>query len=321
MSSLSPCQDAQDRVLAPVALREFYRHHWFPNLKIFLIYALLIAASWVVWSTDAWWLKGAGFLAAGYLWMGVVTFMHDATHQVLFRKKWKNWAFGIFSTIPILVTFIAFKEDHLEHHRYNRSPRDPDAFTMGERRFGDFVLFYAYALVGGILTVIQFNFIYPFQRFRGSKLWIHLGELGLRVVVYGVLIGWAARAGVLPQFLAVWLIPVYIFSLFNSVRFIAEHYETPWDVGPLLGTRTIISNPVNSFAWNNINYHIGHHLYPAVPWYNLRKLHLALAPALERANAIVEPSYIRVFLRACRAGPETIERNAQRRGGRGTLAS
>jgi len=308
--------------VSPSRLRELHRHSWRRNLKIPLIYGLLGGWGVVAWNAESRWLAWAAYACMGYLWMSVVTFMHDCTHQVLFERRWKNWVFGIFSTLPVFVTFIAFKEDHLEHHRYNRSPKDPDAFTMGERKLGDFVLFYAYMLIGVVLTVIQFNFIYPFQALRGRKLWIHLGELALRVVVYTGLIVWTSQLGVLNEFLAVWLIPAGFFSLFNSIRFIAEHYGAPWDAGQLRGTRTIISNPVNSFFWNNINYHIGHHVYPAVPWYNLPKLHEAMLPTIEREGALVEKSYLRVFLRACRAGPETVATNEAQLGPRaGVLAT
>lgn len=308
MSAHAAGHESTQRI-SPSELRECYRHDWVHNLKIPLFYALLIGCGVVAWNTEFTWLRWSAYVAMGYLWMGIVTFMHDCTHQVLFQKKWKNWAFGIFSTLPIFVTFISFKEDHLEHHRNNRGPEDPDAFTMGKRGVGDFVLFYAYMLIGVLLTVLQFNFIYPLQQFRGKRLLIHVGELALRVLLYSGLIIWTRQLGVLDQFLGVWLIPAVVFSLLNSIRFVAEHYETPWDAGQFLGTRAIISNPVNRFFWNNINYHIGHHVYPAVPWYNLPKLHAALVPAIEREGAIVEAGYLRVFLRALRNGPETIERN------------
>jgi fatty acid desaturase len=283
---------------------------WRYNAKIPLFYMLLIAAGFLAWTASSTWLQWLMYGCMGYLWMSIVTFMHDCTHDVLFKTRWKNWAFGVFSMIPLLVTFITFKEDHLEHHRYNRSPKDPDAFTMGQRGVLDFVLFYAYILVGGVLTIIQFTLIYPIQKFNRKQWLIHGTELLLRVVVLGGLIVWTSRLGILDRFLKVWLIPAYIFSFLNSVRFIAEHYETPWDQGQLLGTRTIISNQLHSFFWNNINYHIGHHLYPGVPWYNLQKLHAALLPEIRRTGAVVDSSYWGTFIKACKRGPESIERNA-----------
>ncbi len=298
--------------ISPLLLKELYRHTWYHNLKIPLFYGMLVGCGYVAWNTSSVWLEWLMYGMIGYLWMSIVTFMHDCTHGVLFKAKWKNWAFGIFSTLPIIVTFISFKEDHLEHHRYNRSPKDPDAFTMGKRGILDFVLFYAYILVGGILTIIQFSLIYPLQKFSRKNLLIHVCELSLRVIVFTGLILWTSRLGVLARFLQLWLIPAYLFSFLNSVRFLAEHYETPWDAGQLVGTRTIISNQVNSFFWNNINYHIGHHVYPAVPWYNLQKLHRALLPEIEKRGAVVDPGYFGVFFQACLRGPESLERNAQR---------
>jgi len=298
--------------ISPALLQELYRHTWCHNLKIPLFYAMLITCGYVAWNAPDVWVEWLMYGLIGYLWMSIVTFMHDCTHSVLFKARWKNWIFGIFSTLPLIVTFISFKEDHLEHHRYNRSSQDPDAFTMGKRGFLDFVLFYAYILVGGILTIIQFTFIYPFQRFNKKNLLIHVGELSLRAVLYTVLILWTAKLGVLDQFLQLWLVPGYIFSFLNSIRFIAEHYETPWDAGQLAGTRTIMSNQVNSLFWNYINYHIGHHVYPAVPWYNLQKLHKALLPEIIRKGAVVDPGYFGVFFKACFSGPESVERNAAR---------
>ncbi len=276
--------------------------------KITLFIGLMVAGSWAAWNTSDAWLLVALYLALGYLWMGMVTFMHDALHHTLFRSRAANWTFGILCMLPIFATFVGFREDHIEHHRHNRSPRDPDAFTMGKRGFADFVLFYAYALIGGVLSFIHFNFIYPFQRF-GAKLWaIQLFELALKATVYWLVLSAAAQHGMLGKALEVWLYPVLVLSLLNSMRFIAEHYGTPWNAGQMAGTRTVISNPVHSFFWNNINYHIGHHVYPTVPWYNLKKLHTLLEPQIAASGAPVDKSYLAVYWNALRQGPETEER-------------
>jgi fatty acid desaturase len=304
-------QAGASRGVAPTLLQELYHRSWQSHLKIPLFYLLLVAAGYCAWTTPSPWLRWTMYGCMGYLWMSVVTLMHDGTHDILFAARWKNWAFGIFSMIPLVVTFITFKEDHLEHHRYNRTAKDPDAFTMGTRSVLEFILFYAYILIGGVLTIVHFTVIYPLQKFNRRQWLVHGFELVLRVVVLGGLLIWAARSGVLDQFLALWLIPGYVFTVLNSIRFLAEHYETPWNEGQLLGTRTIISNQVHSFFWNNINYHIGHHVYPGVPWQNLQKLHAALLPEIERTQAVVDSSYFGVLWKACRRGPESIERNAR----------
>ncbi|MGD9583035.1 MAG: fatty acid desaturase [Lysobacterales bacterium] len=278
---------------------------WLPNLlKMPLLVGLMAMLFWIAWRTDVSALRWLAYVGIGYLWMGIVTFMHDATHNALCNHPRLNLAVGIAMMIPLFATFIAFKTDHLEHHRYNRTTRDPDAFMMGRRQWPDFLLFYAYLTLGGLLSFVHFNFIYPFQRFNRKQWAIHGFETVLKIAVYWLMLAWAERHGVLGEALALWLWPVFFFSQFNSMRFVAEHYGTPWNVGAMAGTRTVTSNRVHSFFWNNINWHIGHHAYPTVPWYNLVELHGLLEPQIAASGALVEKSQLRVYLRAIRGGPE-----------------
>ncbi len=300
-----------DKPLSRADVKRLTEQRLLPNLlKIPLFLAIMVALNWLAWTTPSTVLKWTAYVGIGYMWMGMVTFMHDAGHNTLFRSPMANWVFGIACMIPLMATFVGFKEDHLEHHRHNRSPKDPDAFTMGKRGVLDFVVFYLYMVIGVVLSFLHFNIIYPVTRF-GPKEWaIHLFETVVTIACYWALIAWAMANGVLGKTLELWLVPVYIFTLFNSVRFIAEHYGTPWDAGQLAGTRTIVSNGFNRFFWNNINWHIGHHVYPAVPWYNLEELHRLMEPAIEAKGAVVDKSYLGVFMGALAGGPETEERLA-----------
>ncbi|MEJ0099774.1 MAG: fatty acid desaturase [Pseudomonadota bacterium] len=277
-----------------------------PNLtKIPLFTALMVGLGFIAWHADSLLVLSVAYIGIGYMWMGMVTFMHDALHYTLFRGRWANWLFGVLCMLPIFATFVGFREDHIEHHRHNRSPRDPDAFTMGKRGMLDYLQFYAYALAGGALSFIYFNFIYPVKSF-GPRLWaIQVFELSLKVLVYWLVLGWAAQHGMLDRALGLLLWPVLVLALLNSMRFIAEHYGTPWNAGQMAGTRTVVSNRVNAFFWNNINWHIGHHVYPSVPWYNLVELHKVLEPQIVASGAPVDRSYVAVYLDALRRGPES----------------
>lgn len=276
--------------------------------KLALFVGLMAAFAWLSRVTNGTWGEWACYLGIGYLWMSLVTFMHEATHNMLFPKPWQNWLYGIVALLPVMVTFVAFKEDHLEHHKYNRSYRDPDSFAMGKRRIGDFILFYVYSVASLPLAMLHFSLLYPIQRFN-ARLWaIQIGEIVAKLVFAYGLVSWAMAHGVLNDVLEIWLWPMLPFSVLNSMRFVAEHYETPWNKGKLAGTRTILSNPVNSFFWNNINYHAGHHLYPRVPYFNLVKLYELLRPEIDACGGVVDKSYIAVFAKALARGPESEER-------------
>ena len=69
------------------------------------------------------------------------------------------------------------------------------------------------------------------------------------------------------------------------------------------------SNRFVSFFMCNLNYHIVHHLYPGVPWYNLPALHRLLAEEQAAAGSQIYRSYTlfladlgRFVFRALRAG-------------------
>ena len=175
--------------------------------KMPLFLSLMAVLCLFAWTTESIVGEWSAYILLGYLWMSIVTFMHDATHNTLFTRRAWNWTFGIIAMIPIFASFIAFKADHLEHHRFNRSPRDPDAFTMGERGVIDFVLFYAYMAIGAVLSFVHFHLLYPISRFNRQQWSIHIAESVLKICVYWLVLGFAAEHGVLDKALALWLWP------------------------------------------------------------------------------------------------------------------
>ena len=49
-----------------------------------------------------------------------------------------------------------------------------------------------------------------------------------------------------------------------------------------LNTRSCYINPVSGFIYWNMQYHIEHHIFPMVPYYNLPELHEVLKPQLPK---------------------------------------
>lgn len=99
-----------------------------------------------------------------------------------------------------------------------------------------------------------------------------------------------------------WLIPAQVAMVLSNVRGLAEHLGTGFG-NALTRTRTTTSNAVVSFLMCNLNYHLEHHLFPGVPWYNLKKVHRLLASLYARHEVHVERSYLPGALRALRWGP------------------
>jgi fatty acid desaturase len=76
-----------------------------------------------------------------------------------------------------------------------------------------------------------------------------------------------------------------------NIRGMSQHTLLEHESDPILGTRSILTNPLTAFFMCNENYHLEHHLFPGVPWYNLKRLHRTLRPQLEERGAPFISSY------------------------------
>ena len=67
-----------------------------------------------------------------------------------------------------------------------------------------------------------------------------------------------------------------------------------------LNSRTVYMNPISRFLYLNMNYHVEHHMFPMVPYYNLPKLHEAIKHDLPAPTPSIIAGYremIPAFLR------------------------
>ena len=67
----------------------------------------------------------------------------------------------------------------------------------------------------------------------------------------------------------------FIISFFNKILAFAQHYglHNNDHNDYFSNSRTILLNKFWSFFYSNMNFHIEHHCYPLVPFYNLPKFH------------------------------------------------
>lgn len=58
-----------------------------------------------------------------------------------------------------------------------------------------------------------------------------------------------------------------------------------------LNTRTVMMNPFSRFIYLNMNYHIEHHMFPLVPYYNLPRLHKVIKDDLPPPSRSIVSAY------------------------------
>ena len=92
-------------------------------------------------------------------------------------------------------------------------------------------------------------------------------------------LGWWGGAGVL---LRVYLVPYFlVFPIAFTVNRLGQHYRIdPSD--PRKWSTRVDGNPVWHFLFLYSNFHLEHHYFPRVPFYNLAELNRLLRPYFEK---------------------------------------
>lgn len=87
----------------------------------------------------------------------------------------------------------------------------------------------------------------------------------------------------LPSIYGAWLM-----VFFGATQHLGLHEDV---LDHRLNTRTVYMNPIFRFLYLNMNYHVEHHLFPAVPYYRLPALHAEIRGALPEPSPSMWSAY------------------------------
>ena len=236
---------------------------------------------------------------------------HDAVHWRLFSDRFLNdWLGNLIVQWPVFLSVESFRKFHGEHHRFTAMVGDGNRFLWKTHDAdGQPTPEWTYPKTAGQLALK----ILRRSLFATGLRWIVRSAVAAwrfrsSTLQFGLRLAWtAAIAAALTAvegwtaFAMYWLVPFCTWHVAAQyMRLIAEHSAIAGE-GPYSVTRTTLATPLERYLIvpRNIHYHLEHHWYPSVPWYNLPKLHEALMqrPAY-RSKAAVSPS-LWASLREC----------------------
>jgi fatty acid desaturase len=249
------------------------------------IYALVLH-----WPGNPWrWLACAPLyvLAAGAL-HGISLFTHEGVHGTLSTSHAWNRALSIACALPVGQNYSAYRVLHLKHHLFLGKEGDPDHYANYTRwTWLEFLMHWGRLLIGYPAYLIAIPILGYRQGDASARRWI-LFEVALLIgLVTAVLLSPLPP----PLLIHGWLMPMIVINTMVNIRGMSQHTFLEEHTDPIRGTRSILTNPVTAFFMCNENYHLEHHLYPGVPWYNLKRLHGALAAELAVRGAPYIGSY------------------------------
>ena len=275
------------------ALRPLHsRSNWHGLVAVMIDYVVIFAA--VGLSVASPYFYPLSVLLIGSRQRALSALLHDAVHRLLARNRRLNSFLGSWlAGYAIFIDFDYYRDLHVvKHHVHLGDPeRDPDQEDFRDFRLDqiedrlDFLLrhlfkqcfllgvpsYLKYLLTSRLIGMLKD----PRQRY----------PLLLTQAVLAALLTWIAGPW---AYLLFWVLPyVTVSQLFAWLNLISEHYRL-FERGT-----TVLDITRNRFpAWwerlfyglHNENYHLTHHLFPGIPFWNLGKAHrVLLADASYRA--------------------------------------
>ena len=225
------------------------------------------------------------FFFHGMCWSFLNNGFHELVHNSVFKTRFLNRVFLRVFAFLCWQNHHYFWASHMEHHKYTLHPPDdlevvlPIKFTLRGFLEGAFVspvglwnsisdtARLAFGKLKGPWENALFAESEPEER-RQLFNWARILLAGhATIIIVSVVMGW-------------WLLPViitfapfyggWLFYLCNNSQHVGLKDNAP---DFRLCCRTIILSPFLSFLYWHMNYHTEHHMYAAVPCYNLKKLH------------------------------------------------
>ena len=198
----------------------------------------------------------------------VGTVIHDACHNVAHPNRIMNAVLGHGSALMLCFSFPVFTRVHMQHHANVNDPdNDPDHLVS----------------TLGPLWLINARFMYHEVYFFRRRLWrkYELLEWVLARLVLAVILAIACYYDFIGYVFNFWFVPLAFVGLALGLFFDYLPHRPFKERDRWKNARVYPSRILNWIIMGQ-NYHLVHHLWPSVPWYNYEKAYFATKPLLDR---------------------------------------
>lgn len=210
---------------------------------------------------------------------------HETGHGTAFKSKALNRLFHEITSFCILRETFLRNHGHDLHHRHTIiTGIDPEIVTPAPPKLFQMVvnLLQVEKSIRGFRPLIAHSFGHLLASEIAAGLTLKRQTIWLArfwLVILGSTGGAALYLESALPLLLIGPLPAMYGGTFRHLFALSQHVGLAVNVNDhRLNTRTIILGPILSYLYLNMNYHLEHHLYPAVPYYHLPRLYKTLAP-------------------------------------------
>lgn len=224
--------------------------------------------------------------------------VHDVAHyRYMRRTRVADAICNLMMAFPLLYNVQEYRRHHLNHHRYLNSELDPDWMQKVNReeyatpmtRWRMFRRMLWAAGGGGLYEMLRYLLFFYKKDFKKTATAVlekpevkkskGLSPGQMMALYYIVILGVLIWTGCWKVYLVMWLLPMLTVLMgLLELRSLTEHIGFVDDGTHYTKSRSVRSSWLEGFLLNphNAHYHLEHHMFPSVPFYNLPSLHAHL---------------------------------------------
>jgi fatty acid desaturase len=235
-----------------------------------------------------WWTVGLIVFIHGIPGSFMINAVHELVHKSVFKKRVFNEVFVRVFAFFGWINFEHFYSSHMRHHQFTLHPPDDLEVVLPIRLMAKQLFQTGFINPRGGYEALKTTVRHARGKFEGeweNKLFPSDQPVtGQPVILWArTLLAGHALITVMSIVLGWWLVPVlmsllpfygsWLFFLCNNTQHVGLQDNVP---DFRLCCRTFTVNPLVEFIYWHMNYHTEHHMYAAVPCYNLGALHRAI---------------------------------------------
>ncbi len=235
-----------------------------------------------------WWVVLLIVYCHGTVASFAINAVHELVHKSVFKTQWLNQFFVRVFGFQGWIHFDHFYASHVRHHQFTLHRPDDLEVTLPIKIMTQQFYKWGFVSLGAVRWVLGNTWRLARGKFGGE--WelriLPEEEPAKRKAVIGwarfLLIGHSAIL-IVSIINGWWLLPILTSctpmygSLLHMLCNNTQHIGLQDDVPDFrFSCRTFTVNPLVQFLYWHMNFHIEHHMYAAVPCYNLGKLHRAI---------------------------------------------
>lgn len=241
-----------------------------PTLLMFLVVVMMLVLSnfgYWLWEWPHWLCFSINTLALHCSG----TIIHDACHQSAHRNRIVNAILGHCSALILAFAFPVFTRVHLQHHgNVNHPEDDPDHYVS----------------TGGPLWLIAVRFLYHEVFFFQRRLWrnYELLEWFISRLIIITIVYISVQYHFLGYILNFWFIPAFLVGITLGLFFDYLPHRPFVERNRWKNARVYPGKVLNILILGQ-NYHLIHHLWPSIPWYNYQPAYYLMKPLLDEKGS------------------------------------